>query len=50
MDIKELLIDFHSLALLLKHCEQFSETEINREFEGIGVSSIRLSLHHMIIA
>jgi len=55
MDIKELLIDFHkrshqSLALLLKHCEQFSEAEINREFEGFGVSSIRESLHHMITA
>ena len=55
MDIKELLIDFHkrahqSLALLIKHCEQFSETEINREFEGFGVSSIRESLHHMITA
>jgi uncharacterized damage-inducible protein DinB len=55
MDVKELLIDFHkrthqSLAKLLKRCEQFSEAEINREFEGFGIPSIRESLHHMLTA
>ena len=55
MTTKDFLLKLHtrthkSFEGLLKHCRKFSEEQINREMDGFGIPTIRLSLHHMIEA
>ena len=49
----ESLLEIHkrahkSFEVLVLHCLNFSESEINKEFNEYGYSTIRLQLHHII--
>ena len=37
-----------NVAALLEHCGGFSQEELDREFEGFGIPSVRAQLHHAL--
>ena len=48
-----ILSEFHkrahtSFAMMLKHCRELTDDELNRQIDGFGVSTVRLQFHHQI--
>lgn len=55
MNTQEFLLDLHerthrTFKMLLEHCGQLSEGDLNRKLDGFGYGTIQLQLHHMISA
>lgn len=49
------LLDLHlrshsALATLLTHCRQLTAQEVEHEHEGFGIPSVRLQVHHGLVA